>query len=81
MHTAPYLLVIRYEASSADEVEDALASLRNLSVKSKVATADYVELCLKTRYSKEMMRLVDEIKKLPGVKDVSVVSQGAETTL
>ena len=81
MHASPYLLVIRYEASSAAEVEDALASLRNLSVKSKVATSDYVELCLKTRYSKEMMRLVDEVKKLPGVKDVSAVSLGAETSL
>lgn len=81
LHKAPYLLVIRYDVKSRDEVESALSSLRNLKVKSKVANSQYIELCLKTAYSEELMTLVEDLGKLSGVKDVSAVSFGAETTL
>ncbi len=81
IHMAPYLLVIRYDLSSREEVETALSSLRNLKVKSKIATSDYIELCLKTRYSENLMKLVEDLSLLEGVKDVSAVSYGAETTL
>ena len=81
IHSCPYLLVIRYDPSCGSEVETALSSLRNLKVKSKVVAADYIELCLKTPYSEEMMRLTEKVRKLPGVKDVSAISIEGEATL
>lgn len=81
LHKAPYLLVIRYEQSAKDTVETALSSLMNLKVKSKIVSADLIELCLKTVYSDGLMKLVEDLGKMDGVRDVTAVSYGAETTL
>jgi len=78
---APYLLVIRYQNERKNEVEIALQSLRSLKVKSKVVSSGTTELCLETKFSPEMLSLVDSLSELEGVLDASAVSFGAETTL
>lgn len=81
MKSAPYLIVIRFEAEKKEEVELALGSLRKLRVKSKTASAGVIELCLEARFTPETLSLVESLSAIPGVLNASAVSYGGETTL
>ncbi len=76
-----YLLVIRYRVGFGDTVEDAIASLERVQVRSKSVSGDTVELSLETRLTDETLSLIEEISKMEGVIDAGAVSYGGNTTL
>ncbi len=81
IRSAPYLLVVRYQKDAANEIEVALRSLKNLRVKSKIVSGGVIEVCLETKFSPEMLSLVESLSEVPGVLDASAVSFRGETTL
>ncbi len=76
-----YLLVIRYKAGCGKTVENAIASLEKVRVRSKSVSGDVVELSLETKLCDETLLLVEGISKMEGVIDAGAVSYGGNTTL
>lgn len=81
LRVSPYLVVVRYTSESKEEVETALATLKGARVKSKTASPKWIEVCIETKFSEELLLLVEEISRLPGVLDASAISYKNETTL
>lgn len=72
----PYLLVVHY----TNEAEKALQqSLPRGKIRSRTVTRDGVELMLEVRMKEKEISRIDELLKIDGVKDVSLVSYSADT--
>ncbi len=77
----PYLLVVRYDSEHKGEVEAAIATLKGGRVKSKTASAGWIELCMEVKFNPELLSLVEDLSQLEGVKDAGAVSYKNEATL
>ena len=75
--TAPYLLILHYEAIAEDEVKRSTRKL-NAVVKSKTVRKDMTELTVELRLRGDNTSFVNELSSVEGVKDVSLVSYNGE---
>jgi uncharacterized membrane protein YhiD involved in acid resistance len=67
----PYLLVVHYTSEAEEAVQ---AALPKYKIRSRTANADGVELMGEVRLNAKEVPKVDELLKIKGVKDASVVS-------
>jgi uncharacterized membrane protein YhiD involved in acid resistance len=73
----PYLLVVHYTS----EAETALqAALPKHKIRSRTANADGVELMVEVRMNAKEVSRVDELLKIKGVKDASIVSYTSDAS-
>jgi len=73
----PYLLVVHYASEAEAEVQ---AALPKYKIRSRTANADGVELMGEVRLNAKEVPKVDELLKIKGVKDASVVSYTSSST-
>jgi len=72
----PYLLVVHY----ANEAETAVqAAMPKYKIRSRTANADGIELMGEVRMNAKEVPKVDELLKIKGVKDASIVSYTSDT--
>jgi uncharacterized membrane protein YhiD involved in acid resistance len=71
----PYLLVAHYSSDAEASVQ---ASLPKHKVRSRAVNAEGVELMAEVRLSSKEMLKVDELLKIKGVKDASVMSYSSD---
>lgn len=67
----PYLLVIHYTSEAETAVQSALPKHK---IRSRTSNADGVELMVEVRMNAQDVPKVDELLKINGVKDASIVS-------
>jgi hypothetical protein len=67
----PYLLVVHYASEAEEAVQ---AALPDYKVRSRTSNSDGVELMGEVRMNAKEMPRVDELLKIKGVKDASIVS-------
>lgn len=72
----PYLLVVHYTSEAEKDLQAALP--RN-KIRSRTANADGVELMVEVRMNTKEVPQVDELLKIKGVKDASIVSYTSNT--
>ncbi|MBN1245701.1 DUF4956 domain-containing protein [Candidatus Bathyarchaeota archaeon] len=73
----PYLLVVHYTSEAETAVQ---AALPKYKIRSRTANADGVELMGEVRLNSKEVPKVDELLKIKGVKDASVVSYTSGST-
>jgi hypothetical protein len=73
----PYLLIVHYASEAEAEVQ---AALPKYKIRSRTANADGVELMGEVRLNTKEVPKVDELLKIKGVKDASVVSYTSSST-
>jgi hypothetical protein len=73
----PYLLVVHYTSEAEAAVQ---AALPKYKIRSRTANADGVELMGEVRLNAKEVPEVDELLKIKGVKDASVVSYTSGST-
>jgi uncharacterized membrane protein YhiD involved in acid resistance len=71
----PYLLVVHYSSDAEAPVQ---AALPKHKVRSRAVNAEGVELMAEVRLSSKEMPKVDELLKIKGVKDASVMSYSSD---
>ena len=71
----PYLLVIHYTTDAEEAVQEALPENK---LRSRTVTSIGVELMLEVRMKSKDAPKVDELLKIPGVKDAALVSYNAD---
>ncbi|MEA4871022.1 MAG: DUF4956 domain-containing protein [Christensenella sp.] len=76
-----YLLVLRYDASSEEDVREGLKRLPAARVKSKRSNSGGEELVLELRLSAEQTGLLDYLRKIPAVSEVNLVSNHSDVQL
>ena len=74
-----YMLVVRYEADS--DVEERITALPGFRLKNKSMTADFTELAAEIRLKNDNLRIVNNLRKLPGVHEVSLMVSTSGSTL
>jgi uncharacterized membrane protein YhiD involved in acid resistance len=72
----PYLLVVHYKSEAETELQ---ATLPKYKIRSRTANADGVELMVEVRMKAKEVPQVDELLKIKGVKDASIVSYTSNT--
>ncbi|WNC13897.1 DUF4956 domain-containing protein [Brevibacillus brevis] len=75
--TAPYLLIVHYEAAAEEEVKRRVRKM-NGTLKSKSVRADITELTVELRIRDDNTAFVGEFSALEGVKDVALVSYNGD---
>jgi uncharacterized membrane protein YhiD involved in acid resistance len=73
----PYLLVVHYSGDAETTVQAALPKHR---IRSRTVNADGVELMGEVRMNQKDVPQIDELLKIPGVKDASIVSYTSDST-
>lgn len=73
----PYLLVIHYDSEAEEAVQ---AALPRYKLRSRTISSNGVELMGEVRMSLKEANKVDELLKIKGVKDVSLVSYRSDST-
>ncbi|MCW3983226.1 MAG: DUF4956 domain-containing protein [Candidatus Bathyarchaeota archaeon] len=73
----PYLLVVHYTSAAENAVQ---AALPKHKIRSRTVNADGVELMGEVRMSSKEVPQVDELLKIKGVKDASIVSYTSDST-
>ena len=81
IHSTPYLLVIRYKKSASEAVEDALRTMKKVTVRSRTIRNDEIELCVEITMKPENLSQIDEFAKIEGVTDVSAVSYRGDSVM
>ena len=78
--TKPFILVLHAENDAAEEnVQKAIAaSVKRQAIKSKTVTAAGVELTVEVRLAGAETAFVNDLKKIPGVADVTLVSYNGD---
>ncbi|PVX26552.1 MAG: hypothetical protein CW716_05770 [Candidatus Bathyarchaeum sp.] len=71
----PYLLVVHYDKDADSEVQKALPENK---LRSRTVTSAGVELMVEVRMKAKEASSVDELLKIQGVKDASLVSYNAD---
>lgn len=72
----PYLLVVHYTSEAETDLQ---AALPKYKIRSRTANADGVELMVEVRMNTKEVPQVDELLKIKGVKDASIVSYTSNT--
>jgi len=73
----PYLLVIHYDSEAEEAVQ---AALPRYKLRSRTVSSNGVELMGEVRMNLKEANKVDELLKIKGVKDVSLVSYRSDST-
>jgi uncharacterized membrane protein YhiD involved in acid resistance len=73
----PYLLVVHYTSEAENAVQTALPKHK---IRSRTVNADGIELMGEVRMSSKEVPQVDELLKIKGVKDASIVSYTSDST-
>jgi uncharacterized membrane protein YhiD involved in acid resistance len=73
----PYLLVVHYSGEAENAVQ---AALPKHKIRSRTVNADGIELMGEVRMSNKEVPKVDELLKIQGVKDASIVSYTSDST-
>jgi uncharacterized membrane protein YhiD involved in acid resistance len=73
----PYLLVVHYTSEAENAVQ---AALPKHKIRSRTVNADGIELMGEVRMSSKEVPQVDELLKIKGVKDASIVSYTSDST-
>jgi uncharacterized membrane protein YhiD involved in acid resistance len=73
----PYLLVVHYTSDAENALQ---ASLPKHRIRSRTVNADGIELMGEVRMNPKDVPKVDELIKIPGVKDASIVSYTSDST-
>jgi uncharacterized membrane protein YhiD involved in acid resistance len=68
-----YLLTVRYTPDAAQEIKHKLRLLSKYKVRAKVYGKEYTELSADVRIKGRDMDVIDSIKELRGVADVSLI--------
>lgn len=78
--TKPYILVLHAENDAAEEnAQKAIAaSVKRMALKSKTVTAGGVELTVEVRLAGAENAFVNDLRKIPGVADVTLVSYNGD---
>jgi len=71
----PYLLVAHYTSEAEADIQ---AALPKHKIRSRTANADGVELMVEVRMNAKEVSQVDELLKIKGVKDASIVSYSSD---
>lgn len=74
-----YLLVARFDAESP--AEEQIAKLPGYRMRNKTMTAEATELVAQVRLDGRGMEMVDALRKLPGVREVSLMQSVGGSTL
>ena len=74
-----YLLVARFDAESPAEAQ--IAKLPGYRMRNKTMTAEDTELVAQVRLDSRGMEMVDALRKLPGVREVSLMQSVGGSTL
>ena len=72
----PYLLVVHYTSEAEKDLQTVLPKYK---IRSRTANADGVELMVEVRMNMKEVPQVDELLKIKGVKDASIVSYTSNT--
>ena len=72
----PYLLVVHYTSEAEKDLQ---AALPKYKIRSRTANAEGVELMVEVRINAKEVPQVDELLKIKGVKDASIVSYTSNT--
>lgn len=72
----PYLLIMHYKSEAESAVQRALPKNK---IRSRTVTSEGVELMLEVRMKAKETAKIDDLMKIEGVKDVSLVSYSADT--
>ena len=72
----PYLLVVHYTSEAEKDLQ---AALPKYKIRSRTANADGVELMVEVRMKTKEVPQVDELLKIKGVRDASIVSYTSNT--
>lgn len=72
----PYLLVVHYSSDAENAVQQTLPKGK---IRSRTVTRDGVELMLEVRMKDKETSKIDELLKIEGVKDASLVCYSADT--
>jgi hypothetical protein len=73
----PYLIVVHYTSDAESAVQ---AAMPKYKIRSRTANAEGIELMGEVRMNAKDVPKVDELLKIKGVKDASVVSYTSGTT-
>lgn len=73
----PYLLVVHYTSEAENAVQ---AALPKHKIRSRTVNADGIELMGEVRMNSKEVPQVDELLKIKGVKDASIVSYTSDST-
>ncbi len=73
----PYLLVVHYAGEAEKDLQ---AALPKYKIRSRTASADGVELMVEVRMNTKEVPQVDELLKIKGVRDASIVSYTSNTS-
>jgi uncharacterized membrane protein YhiD involved in acid resistance len=73
----PYLLVVHYTSDAEDAVQAALPKHR---IRSRTVNPEGIELMSEIRLNAKDMLRVDDLLKIKGVKDASIVSYTSDST-
>jgi len=76
-----YLLVIRYEAVAEKGIRDKLSIFPRWQIKTKRTTEKNCELVLELSLSASQIRQLDQIRFLPGVTELNLVSNHSDLSL
>lgn len=76
-----YYLVIRYDIEAEEALNTALKKLPESKVKSKRSTNGGQELVLELRLSTEQFKLLDNVRQIPLVSEVNLVSNHSDVQL
>lgn len=76
-----YYLVIRYDIEAEEALNTALKKLPESKVKSKRSTNGGQELVLELRLSTEQFKMLDNVRQIPLVSEVNLVSNHSDVQL
>ncbi|MEK9657120.1 MAG: DUF4956 domain-containing protein [bacterium] len=74
----PYLLVINYPNKNNAEIDEALASLKKLNIKSKIRTNDEIELILEMRQKRNDTSIIDRLAKVKSIRSVAMINYNGD---
>jgi len=72
LRTGSYMIVVRYEVGS--DAEARIVELPGYRMKNKTLSAKFTELVAEVRLNDKNMALLEEIRAVPGVREISVMS-------
>ena len=74
-----YMVVVRFDEGS--DVEQKLAALPGYKMKNKTMVSSATELVAEVKLDNAGMAQLSELRNLPGVKEISVMSSTADSVL
>ena len=77
----PYILVIRYETDAAQALNERLRGLSRMKVRTQRTNEEGCELVVELSLSQKQLKQLDNLRQLPGVSEVNLVSSHGNVAL